>query len=294
MLVLAGAGEPSVLYYLQKMKNGSRVDLVIDNDPMVQGKQFFDHKIQSPQMLTHMTEKNRIKVIITSVRGYDKFEAQVLSAGIPKENIKKLKPSSEKLIPNLEIGIKKISDIFLLLNKNGIKCLPAYGTLLGLIRENNLLPYDNDVDTWIMDENLNRLHEDILNTIQKKFFPKAQYMRIRKYCLPENKFCEFRKPVTITVTFYFADKTLFRIDFFLLCKSGAYYYNTDSQVELFRLPTYLFDTIKYFKVSGRNLLVPSRSDEILTTIYGDWRVPKKPNEDDGKYRGHLHEITNFY
>ena len=293
MLILAGAGEPSILYYLQKMKDGPNIDMIIDNDPVVQGKKFFDHKIQSPEILTHIKEKNSIKVIITSVSGYDSFEAQLLSAGIPKENIQKLSPISEKLTRNLKIGINKISDIIVLLNKNGLKCVPAYGTLLGLVRESRLLPYDDDVDIWVLEKNLGELQEDILGTIKENFFPDSNYMRIRTFYLPKNKFCKFKKPAKLTVTFYFNDKTHLRMDFYLLCESGEYYYDTDNQVNLFRLPTYLFEKTKYLKVAGNNLLVPCKHDKILETIYGDWRLPVKPNVDNGQYYGHLHEVKNF-
>ena len=85
MLILAGAGEPGILYYLEKKEQGTNIDFIIDNDPMVLGNRFFDHKINSPQVLSKITEKSGMKVVITSVVGYEKFEAQILGAGIQKK-----------------------------------------------------------------------------------------------------------------------------------------------------------------------------------------------------------------
>ncbi len=291
MLVLAGAGEPSILYYLEKIKNGTEIDFIVDNDPMIQGEQFFEHIICSPEILTKMPEKANINVIITTVIGYDKFETQLLNAGIPKENIQKLNPRTARLKRNPKITINDISDVILSLNKKGVSCLPAYGTLLGLIRDSKILPYDDDVDTWILENTLNGLSDKVLKKIQKEIFPNAGHMRIRKHYLPENKFCGFRDPAKLAVTFYFPDKTHLRIDFFLLCKSGSYYYATHNQEDLYRLPVELFKSTSYYNAAGKEHLVPSNHNGILEAIYGEWRVPVKPNEDDGQYYDHLHKLT---
>ena len=293
MLILAGAGEPGILYYLEKKEQGTNIDFIIDNDPLVLGNRFFEHKINSPQVLSKITEKSGVKVIITSVVGYEKFEAQILGAGIPKKNITRLKKHSERFKRNQKISVNDISDVINLLNRTGVKSVPAYGTLLGLIRDGKLLPYDDDVDTWILEASLAGITEKVLDKIKNNIFPDAGFMRIRRHYLPENKFCDLTDPAKLALTLYSSDRTYLRIDFFLLCRSGNYYYTTHNQKDLYRLPVELFGSISHFNAAGRNHIVPSKYRKILKTIYGEWRIPVKPNEEHGQYYGHLHKIDHL-
>jgi phosphorylcholine metabolism protein LicD len=67
-------------------------------------------------------------------------------------------------------------DIILILNKYNINYWVDFGTLLGIIRENDIILYDNDVDICLVDtpelhEKMNLAKEDIkaLKTYSQKF-----------------------------------------------------------------------------------------------------------------------------
>jgi len=58
---------------------------------------------------------------------------------------------------NGEIALKMLKDVTNILDKNHIDYWLEGGTLLGVIRENRLLPWDNDMDISIKEDYLDKL-----------------------------------------------------------------------------------------------------------------------------------------
>lgn len=84
-------------------------------------------------------------------------------------------------IQNLEgkngiTAVKMMKATAQILDKIGIKYVLEAGTLLGVVRENRLLPWDNDVDFTITKQ-----YEDILVKNIWRFFFKGYIVKIRRY-----------------------------------------------------------------------------------------------------------------
>jgi phosphorylcholine metabolism protein LicD len=81
-----------------------------------------------------------------------------------------------KLTGKIEITARKmLKDVCRILDENEIPYTLEGGTLLGIIRENRLLPWDNDMDLTIADDHLEKLVK-----IRYKFWLAGYRTRIRK------------------------------------------------------------------------------------------------------------------
>ena len=160
---------------------------------------------------------------------------------------------------NLYLGIKQIDReiafenlklLISILDERGIIAGPFLGTLLGIIRENNFIEWDEDIDLYILKEQEDLLL-DALWTLKENGFELVRYERRGLYSIMRNG--EY-------------------IDFYVMYKIGdnlRYSGGAD-----FMFENYLTDTITWdFK--GISLQVPREYDEFLTFHYGDWRTPVK-------------------
>lgn len=159
----------------------------------------------------------------------------------------------------LYVGIKKIDreiafgnlkEIVPLLDGLGIKFGPIFGTLLGIIRENNFIEWDEDIDCYILKEQED-LFRSSLWDFQRAGFELVRYDKRGLFSLMKNG--EY-------------------IDFYVLRSISPDVRHTGGADFLFE--KYIQDTITYdFK--GIPLSIPREYEEYLEFTYGDWRTPRK-------------------
>lgn len=152
-------------------------------------------------------------------------------------------------------------------------CLEG-GTLLGIIREGRLLPWDTDIDLTITESALTDL-EPVLKEIAKSGF------KVRKrYHFADNgplKKGNIRVVRIISRRFFFWRGDV-RIDLFVKYTDGEKYYWTvgsEKNYVVKSVAANYFDELKEFNSEDKVYSVPYDYDAYLTCRYGEWKTPVK-------------------
>lgn len=169
-------------------------------------------------------------------KGYFTFKNHILDIG------------SKAIIP--EIMTKCLGELSAYLDRIGINWGPAFGTLIGIIRNDGYLPWSPNFDLYILKEDEERF-KDILWTLNEAGFSVVRYERRGLYYLEKNN-------------------QLFKI--FVLHKISFDVRHTGGTD--FIHEKYIQNTVKW-EFKGILLNVPSEVDDYLTFQYGDWTTPEQ-------------------
>lgn len=173
---------------------------------------------------------------IKTSKGYLEYKNRILYFG---EKVMDM----EKMLGNLQI-------LSLYLDKIDINWGPAFGTLIGIVRNDDFQPWKPVFDIYILKEDEERF-KDILWLLMEVGFTLVRYERRGRYYLER-------------------DGEYFKV--FVLQKISTELRHTGSTD--FIHEKYLQNTIKWdFK--GIELNVPQEVDEYLTFQYGEWIIPKQ-------------------
>lgn len=150
---------------------------------------------------------------------------------------------------NRDIAIKNLKLLAKVFNEAGIKVRPAFGSMLGIVREGNLIEWDEDIDLCILDVEEEKFKTTLWN-LKAVGFDLIRYERRGLYSIMKDG--EY-------------------IDIYVFTKVSPQIYVTGAA---FVLSKYLeVDFSLDFK--GIQVFIPKDYDEYLTFQYGDWRTPVK-------------------
>lgn len=169
-------------------------------------------------------------------KGFLEYDNQILYFG---NKVMK----TDKILENLQI-------LTVYLDKIDINWGPAFGTLIGIIRNDDFQPWKPVFDIYILKEDEERF-KDILWLLMDVGFKLVRYERRGRYYLER-------------------DGEIFKI--FVLQKISTELRHTGSTD--FIHEKYLQNTVKW-EFKGLELNVPQEVDEYLTFQYGDWVVPRQ-------------------
>ena len=172
--------------------------------------------------------------------------------------------------------LKNIKDI---LNEHKQPFFLTCGTLLGLVRENKFIDYDNDIDLGIFYKDLNYdLKDIILNS--NKFKLKEELGNIKN----SYKISFIHKILNVVVDIFIHYPI----------KNKYYYcvsYYTKNKIQNTFKWKYPITKLKYTFFYDNKYLVPDNSTEYLEFAYGkDWKIPKKFNYIQGLEYGYKNLI----
>jgi len=153
-----------------------------------------------------------------------------------------------------------------ILKENNIPHWLEAGTLLGIVRDGDLIPWDYDADLGIPEE----YAQKVLN-LWGKFFPKYLVKKkpINSPWLPGDT-----RVVKIKTPWEKLKQINFHIDLFCLYHVGKFHRWIDTNA-LKQVDEKFHSNLETIIWEGREIHTPSHVDEYLTLRYGDWRTPKK-------------------
>lgn len=152
--------------------------------------------------------------------------------------------------PQKDIVAENLKILAEVLDKIDINWGPAFGTLIGIVRNDDLLPWNPVFDIYILKEDEERF-KDVLWFLRDLGFSLVRYERRGLYYLLRNEE-------------YFKVFVLHKISFDVRHTGGGDFIQE----------TYLQNTIKW-SFMGVEMNVPAKVDEYLEFRYGDWYKPKQ-------------------
>lgn len=173
------------------------------------------------------------------------------------------------------IGIRMMKKITQVLEKNDIPYILEAGTLLGVVRENRLLPWDNDIDITITRQHLTKLLKTLWQIRLKGFIVRVKrYDRNLKYFNQGEVRIIKIKHVSL-VNFFRKDVV---VDIFLKKKiENEYYWTVGVKAPVLKsVPERFYDYHTKIEFEGKQFSVPQDYIGYLECHYGkDWKIPVK-------------------
>jgi lipopolysaccharide cholinephosphotransferase len=167
-------------------------------------------------------------------------------------------------VMNFEIANQYLQDLKQVFDEVGIEFFLFYGTLVGAIREENFVKFDDDVDVAIMRKDVSKLDE-----ASKKFrnlgyiicscsiVAQRSFFYISKKEIPKNK-------VDVYVLFEFEDQLWF--------PRHTVYKDRGATIVAIPYPKKYFKKFDTIEFLGAEYKVPSPVEEFLEVLWGDWWV----------------------
>lgn len=153
-------------------------------------------------------------------------------------------------VMNKEVMLKNLNILSIYLDKIDINWGPCFGTLIGIVRNEDFQPWKPVFDLYILKEDEERF-KDILWLLKDVGFELVRYERRGLYYLERNGE-------------YFKIFVLHKISSDVRHTGGSDFIHDK----------YLRNTVKW-NFKGIDLNVPQEVDEYLTFQYGDWVTPKQ-------------------
>jgi lipopolysaccharide cholinephosphotransferase len=151
------------------------------------------------------------------------------------------------------------------------------GTLLGIVRDRNLLPWDHDIDFSINHSELKKILK-----LRWHFLFKGYKFSIRKSTVKSGPFNE--GDITIIklkpVFPYLLNAVASKAKGFVVCdvfikKTDGEFYYWQAKDQIMRVAARFHDAYDNIEHLGRKIMVPAHYREYLTKKFGDWSVPVK-------------------
>jgi phosphorylcholine metabolism protein LicD len=144
------------------------------------------------------------------------------------------------------------------------KCFLLYGTLLGAVRDKKFIPWDNDVDLGILEEDWK---DEYLKALKDNFTVKA-YKWVSDEVVDKSKIGKIAH-LSIQCPHHIC------FDIFTKGKGGYRYYSAKDEKLIIRFPEKFVKPLKTIDFYDIKVQIPENTEEFLEWNYGDWKTPDK-------------------
>lgn len=173
-----------------------------------------------------------------------------------------------KNLKEAEILLPAITSIF---EQHKIAYWLEGGTLLGIRRENRLLPWDDDLDISLHVTEVSKLRSLI-----KDLKVKGYRIRERRFTITSNEFKkgDLRMIKIRKRRFFGLFKGKVCLDVFVkYTHTDKTYWEIDNKTKY--VPTHFYESFKTIAFQNKSYPIPDNTDGYLTHRYGDWQTPVK-------------------
>ncbi len=253
--------------YLRRYGENFEVLAFIDNDTSKHGKKFHNKDIISVDEIKHYAYE---KIIIPSTYGLE-MKGQLLKKGIDENKIT-LPPKNSYKHTNISIFEDKITRdighqiISIIASQAYKKKLPLFiewGTLIGIVRDGGIIPWDDDIDFSSL---LDLFDEVIEFLFDIKQFLESQTNSIIAIKNLKNK---------ITIDIQSKDKSFYDIHVDIDFKEIKNNEAIQISNPIWYTPAKHIEKLDTFMWNGVKIYIPSNVDKYLSFVYGDWKTPKR-------------------
>lgn len=172
-----------------------------------------------------------------------------------------------------EHALKMLSDVALTFQKKNVDYCLEGGTLLGIVRENRLLPWDDDMDLTITEHQIPKLKQ-ALKALPKKYRVRERFYFTNHKAIKSGNLRLIR--ISNRKWLFFKGKV--RMDIFVKYSDHENYYWTVGGKKNFvikSVPKHFYENTAAFKFNQQTFSVPKDYESYLTLRYGDWKKQVK-------------------
>ena len=187
------------------------------------------------------------------------------------KNIKIKKEEKKKINALKYSGENAVNILFNIFEENKIDAFLNFGSLLGMVRDNKFMEYDDDIDYGIIVdkkfswENIEKILEqnNIYKVRQFKYNNVITEQTYKYENLTIDLFACFPEKENLISYFYYRENVVI--------------YNSKYEYSVASLKLYKFNNTKIIDIGNSKYKIPENAEEYLASIYSnDWKVPN-PN-----------------
>lgn len=175
---------------------------------------------------------------------------------------------------NLTAALNMLEDVVSIFEKQNIKYVLTAGTLLGIVRENRLLPWDRDLDCKVFYEEIKKI------LLALKQIKKSGY--ILRFRYEDRDYATLKKGNPRLIKIYNRKYLIFKggvvMDVFIASKSKDKSIISLGGLKKYTIqetPQYFYDDLDTITFNNKSYTIPRLKDEYLKLHYGDWKTPVK-------------------
>ncbi|NVK38371.1 MAG: LicD family protein [Gammaproteobacteria bacterium] len=162
-----------------------------------------------------------------------------------------------------------LGDIF---DRNKIDYILEGGTLLGIVREDRLLPWDTDIDISIRADQAEKVRRNLW-----KFWIRGYKTRVKRFKKDVGPFKKGDIRIIKIQKHFLYLKKYELLDIFVKYKVGDEYLNIVGKKPAIvrNFPKKYLEEFEYVEFNGKKFKAPINKEDYLESIYGDWKTPVK-------------------